>query len=215
MRRLIAKRLVSSIVISCLGLPALATPTALRPPEPYTRAAPRDPEPAPGARQARAAEDGPLFIDHSARTEICHVQDVDALRRRLLGLHNTSEAMSLEVWGDEQSYGPFQKVLFQMRVPRAAYVTLYWLGPEGHVTVAIDNVHLPAERDVVIDSGGIIVPPFGREQWVAIATLEPFPLGCTSEARLLAGIESRLAAVHGVGRWEVRSGSRRHGPAHP
>lgn len=182
----------------------LATPLR-RPPEEATRPPPRDPEPTPSPPAQTEPDAGPLFIDATSYFGICHVKDVARLRQRLLELHNTSEAMSLEVWGDTDSYRPHQKVLFHMRVPRAAYVTLYWLAPEGHVTVPLDNVRLPAERDVVIDSGGIIVPPLGREQWVAIATLEPFPVGCTSEADLIAAVESRLATIHGVGRWEVRS----------
>ena len=89
--------------------------------------------------------------------------------------------------------------------PRGAYVTLYWLGPDGYITVPLENVRVPGERNVTVDTGGIIVPPYGREQWVAIATLEPFPLGCSGEAAMLANIQRRLKVAHGIGRWEVRS----------
>jgi len=162
----------------------------------------REPEPSP--RRADVAEE-PLLIDLTKVTEGCVVQGYQRLRKRLLGLENVSQIMSLEVWGDIQDYGPYQSALFHLRVPRGSYVTLYWIGPDGSVTVPIENVRIPADRDVTLDPAGIIVPPYGNEQWVAIATLEPMPLGCVSEAVMLAALERRLKAVHGVGRWAVQS----------
>lgn len=124
----------------------------------------------------------------------------------LLARENPSDAMSLEVWGDAHEYVPYQKVLYYLRVPRAAYVTLFWIGPEHDIFVPFQNLRIPADRDVSVDPESIIVPPLGREQWVAIATLEPLPLPCyASEAAHLGWIERLGRLPHGVGRWEVRS----------
>ncbi len=182
---------------------AVAAPP--RPAEAPERKTGREPEPSPPSDRRLDVAEEPLLIDLREGVAGCQVRGFQRLRKRLLGLQNTSEYMSLEVWGDAQDYGPYQKVLFHLRVPRGAYVTLYWMGPEGYVTVPIENARIPPERDVTIDTGGIIVPPYGHEQWVAIATLEPIPLACTTEVAMLAAVERRLRSVHGIGRWEVRS----------
>lgn len=140
--------------------------------------------------------------------DACQQAGWTSVRARLLALENDSELMSLELWGDLEAYGPGARVLFQMRSQRGAYVTLWWLGPGGQLVVPIENVRIPGERNVSIDTGGVIVPPFGNEQWVAIATLEPIPLGCASEAMMLGAIARRLAGPHAIGRWQVRSEAR-------
>lgn len=176
-----------------------------RPQEMPERKTVREPEPSPPSTRRLDVAEEPLFVDLTQVTEGCSVRGYGRLRKRLLGLENASQYMSLEVWGDMQDYGPYQKVLFHLRVPRGSYVTLYWIGPEGYITVPIENARIPPERDVTLDTGGIIVPPYGNEQWVAIATLEPMPLGCLAEGVMLAALERRLKAVHGVGRWSVQS----------
>jgi hypothetical protein len=131
-----------------------------------------------------------------------HVKFVDAL----LATHNASDAMSLEIWGDTHEYVPYQKVYYYMRVPRAAYVTLLWIGPRHDIFVPFQNLHIPADRDVSVDPESIVVPPLGREQWVALASLEPMPLPCyVSEREHLSWLERIKTLPHGVGRWEVRS----------
>jgi hypothetical protein len=126
--------------------------------------------------------------------------------KALLELENPSDLMSLEVWGDSQDYLPYQSVYYFMRVPRAAYVTLFWIGPNQDIFVPFQNLRIPADRDVSVDPDSIIVPPLGREQWVAIATLEPLPLPCVvAEQRHLAWLRKVKSLPHGVGRWEVKS----------
>lgn len=175
----------------------------------------RAPEPSPpGPTLPLDVAETPLSIDVRERDPECHQQGWNAVRERLLALENDSDVMSLELWGDLEAYGPADRVLFALRSPRAVYVTLWWLGPEGHLVVPFANVRIPAERNISIDSGGVIVPPYGRELWVAIATLEPIPLGCASEPMMLGGIKQRLDRAHAIGRWEVRSTSRLAPPPH-
>ena len=201
----VPRPLAALLVLVAMAAPGSAVPP--RPAEPVTRQDKRPGEPSPEPRRYRLDEEElPLHLDLKASVVgLCHVRGYGELRRRLLALDNATQYMSLEVWGDAEQYGPYQTVLFHVRVPRTAYVTLFWLGPEGHITVPVDNVRVPPERNVSIDTGGIVVPPYGEEKWVAIATMEPFPVSCGPEPGMLASLERRLKALHGVGRWEVKS----------
>lgn len=136
----------------------------------------------------------------------CAIEGHARFVKALLATQNQSDAMSLEVWGDAHEYVPFQEVIYYMRVPRAAYVTLFWIGPRQDIFVPFSNLRIPADRDVSVDPDSIVVPPLGREQWVALASLEPIPLPCrVPEREHLAWLERVRAIPHGVGRWEVRS----------
>jgi hypothetical protein len=140
----------------------------------------------------------------------CAIDGESAFVAALLGLENEGDLMSLELWGDSQAYKPYQRVLYFLRVPRAAYVTAFWIGPKQDVFVPFDNLKVPADRDVSVDPDSVVVPPLGREQWVGVATLEPVPFDCHgSEQAHLAWVAKVKALPHGVGRWEVRSGAGR------
>lgn len=136
----------------------------------------------------------------------CAIDGHDTFVQRLLELQNSSDFMSLEVWGDAEEYVPFDRVMYYLRVPRAAYVTLFWIGPKRDVFVSFENLRVPADRDVSVNPDAIVVPPLGREQWVALATLEPFDFPCRGAERdHLAWVGRVVRAPHGVGRWEVMS----------
>lgn len=136
----------------------------------------------------------------------CGIEGHARFVRRLLGLENQSALMSLEVWGDAEEYVPFDQVTYFIRVPRAAYVTLFWIGPRDDVFVSFENLRVPADRDVSVNPDAIVVPPLGRERWVALATLEPFDFPCRGdESDHLAWVERVVKVPHGVGRWEVMS----------
>ncbi len=136
----------------------------------------------------------------------CSIDGHKAFVRALLAMDNPSDAMSLEIWGDSHEYVPYQKVIYYMRVPRAAYVTMFWVGPNLNVFVPFQNLRVPANREVSVDPDSIVVPPLGREQWVAVATLEPLPLPCdVPEASHIAWLQKLKKLPYGVGRWEVRS----------
>jgi len=136
----------------------------------------------------------------------CAIEGHTHFVAELLASDNPSDAMSLEVWGDAHEYVPYQKVYYYLRVPRAAYVTLFWIGPRQDIFVPFQNLRVPADRDVSVDPESIIVPPLGREQWVAVASLEPLPLPCyAAEAAHLGWLQRLRRLPHGVGRWEVWS----------
>lgn len=136
----------------------------------------------------------------------CAVDGHRTFVKQLLAAENPSALMSLEVWGDSHEYVPYQKVFYYMRVPRQAYVTLFWVGPSHDIFVPFMDLQIPPNRDVSVDPESIVVPPLGREQWVAVATLEPLSFACdASEAAHLAWLRRLRALPHGVGRWEVRS----------
>jgi len=213
-------------LICLLGASAEAAeprPPHGRPAEGPEPRAGREPAPDPGGRHDRRDIEGggasgadvrsimeltreEKMLELEWRAGGCGIDDHKEFVKRLLALENQTQLMSLEVWGDTHEYTPYQRVYYYMRVPRAAYVTLFWIGPKLDVFVPFQNLRIPADRDVRIDPDSIVVPPLGREQWVAVATLEPLQLDCqVDEANHLGWLAKLDAIPHGVGRWEVRS----------
>jgi hypothetical protein len=136
----------------------------------------------------------------------CSLTGAQSLRVKLKSMQNKSQLMSLEVWGDSKKYRPGQRVLFFFRSPRPSFVTLFWLGPQSDVLMPLRNIRIPANQDVKIDSGGIIVPPLGRERWVAINTLERVRFPCyAGERAVLRQLDALDSLPHGVGHWVVDS----------
>lgn len=187
-------------------------------PAPPRGDAPPDATPRSGGRFSRRPIEGSGESAAAATGRELHIAPEDAhgcpitgyrrLTERLLALENTSQLMSLEVWGDSHEYAPYQRVIYYLRSPRPVYVTLFWMGPVGDIYVPFANLRIPANRDVSVDPDSIVVPPLGRERWVAVATLEPLPDPCPRSERELLGVVSGLAAMpYAVGRWEVRSRS--------
>lgn len=182
------------------------------PPDAPAKEAPATDDPIEGRRPRRAIEGGggdrpdDKALALEWREGGCAIEGHKRFVKALLASQNPSDAMSLEVWGDSHEYAPFQKVFYYLRVPLAAYVTLFWIGPDLDVFVPFQNLRIPANRDVSVDPDSIVVPPLGREQWVAIATLEPLPLPCyVGEAEHLSWLNAIRKLPHGIGRWEVRS----------
>lgn len=220
-------RMVSSVLtgVLCVGLVLCASlaadgraepPRGRRAAEGVSRANERAPDELRGRRapegtavRARSAEEltreqRTLAIDWTSGG--CAIEGHPQFVRRLLSLENQSALMSLEVWGDAEEYVPFDQVTYFIRVPRAAYVTLFWIGPRDDVFVSFENLRVPADRDVSVNPDAIVVPPLGRERWVAFATLEPFDFPCRGDEREhLAWVDRVVAVPHGVGRWEVMS----------
>jgi hypothetical protein len=198
-----------------LALPAAAAaPPRRRAPG---EAAPSDPDGNREVRPRRSIEEAPppsqaelaqreTLDRRVVATPGCHLRGMARLRERLLKMRNRTQLMSLEVWGDTRQYRPGQKVLFYFRSPRAALVTLFWIGPNGDIIVPLANQRIAAERNVQIDTGGIVVPPLGQERWVAVSALERVAIPCgRDEAALLGAIDRFERIPHGVGRWEVHS----------
>ncbi|MCB9735757.1 MAG: hypothetical protein H6745_24490 [Deltaproteobacteria bacterium] len=173
----------------------------------------RPAEPSPAPSQAERDAQGKQLEVTTRRLADCAVIGADALRAELLGLQNQSDVLSLEAWGDAHEYAPYDHVFFYFRAPFAMYVTLFWLGPEAHIVVPVESLRVPGNRDVKVDTGGYIVPPLGREQWVAIGTLEPVAVGCRNPAQMQQSLKRMLALPHAIGRWEVWS--KESGPVTP
>lgn len=176
------------------------------------------PQPSGGRRSRRGLEGvaGARSDDELSRSDAmekiewreggCAIEGHRGFVKALLATENKSDLMSLEVWGDAHEYVPYQRVYYYLRVPRPAYVTLFWIGPDGDVFVPFQNLKIPANRDVSVDPDSIVVPPLGREQWVALATLEAAPLPCFDSDKGQVAWLNRLKKLPlGVGRWEVRS----------
>jgi len=211
--------LLCAAFVLCVSVPETSraeSPRGRRPAEGFSRASERAPDEHRGRRapegtasRVRSAEEltreqRTLAIDWTSGG--CAIDGHLQLVKRLLALENQSPLMSLEVWGDAEEYVPFDQVTYFMRVPRASYVTLFWIGPRDDIFVSFENLRVPADRDVSVNPDAIVVPPLGRERWVALATLEPFDFPCRAdEAEHLAWVDRVLRVPHGVGRWEVMS----------
>jgi hypothetical protein len=188
-------------------------------PEPSSRGARRGPEPRVERQAQRRGLDAgktitktvgprsqPRLKEMRVLMSRCSLPGAHALRAKLKSLQNKSQLLSLEVWGDSKKYRPGQKVSFFFRSPRPSFVTLFWLGPQSDVLIPLRNVRIPANQDVKIDSGGVIVPPLGREEWVAINTLERVRFPCyTGERAVLQKLNGMESLPHGVGHWVVDS----------
>ncbi|MCC6625377.1 MAG: hypothetical protein IT385_29295 [Deltaproteobacteria bacterium] len=162
-----------------------------------------------GTRSAEELMRDQPMLEIDWRAGGCGIDGHTRFVAALLSLENRSDLMSLEIWGDAHEYVPYQRVYYYMRVPRAAYVTMFWIGPEKDIFVPFQNLRIPGDRDVKVDPDSIVVPPLGREQWVAVATLEPLPLSCWStDEGHVAWVQKVKQLPHGVGRWEVRSKTR-------
>lgn len=210
--------LLALTTLLCLTPPASAEPPSRRPPAPEVAPVPgrrgatesdrpRRRPTVPSARPSASEVAARSTVQHlSTRNDpICKVRG-KRLVNRLLAMRNRSQMMSLEVWGDKRIYHPFDEVFFFLRAPRPVHVSLFWIGPDDEVAIPLSNLRIPGHRDVKIDSGGIVVPPLGDEQWVAIATLEPLPLPCgAGEQAMLSALDRSAKIPRGVGRWTVRS----------
>ncbi len=167
---------------------------------PRTGEAPRPPD----GSETSATSPATVSLFHSGG---CALPRADALRTRLLALEPAAaELLSLEAWSTKETYTPGDRVRFQLRTSRRAYVTLFWISPDGSVFVALDAARVPADTDASVDAEAFIVPPVGRERWVALATLERAPFPCAGPPHAgLAWLTRATSRLHSVARWEVRS----------
>jgi len=125
---------------------------------------------------------------------------------RLLELRRDDPVLSLELWSDRSIYSPAVRPGFNLRASHPVYATLFWIGPRGDLFMAFEGVRIPAQRDVTVDARVVVVPPHGRERWVALATLEPAPMPCGGpQAALIRALDGLAPLPFAIGRWEVES----------
>jgi hypothetical protein len=188
------------------GLP-LGPPRRDREPESRIPRAESAAPPAGGSSAAQIPASVGLFHAGGCHLGPGRAGAVRAFGTRLLAREPAAtELLSLEAWSTKDTFRPGDRVLFQLRSTRRAYVTLFWIGPDGAIAVALDAAPIPANSDVAVDADAVIVPPLGTERWVAVARVEraPFPCGAPPDAwnAWLARASSR---PHAVARWEVKS----------
>ena len=118
-----------------------------------------------------------------------------------------SSKFYLELWGNRQVFYVYDSIYYFLRSNRDAYVTMFWIGPEGSVFIPFSNVKIESERDHKLDPSNIIVEPVGLERWRAIATPTPHHLPCrATDAEFVAALK-KLQNKHpwAAARWDVRS----------
>ncbi|MFT5430567.1 MAG: hypothetical protein ACI9OJ_001242 [Myxococcota bacterium] len=142
----------------------------------------------------------------------CGATKSPKFRSQLLGLTNpNSDNFYIEVWGNKRTYYTLNDVYYFLRSNQEAYVTMFWIGPEGSVFIPFSNFKVEAHRDHKLDPANIIVEPVGFEQWRVIATREPHRLPCrVSDEDWVRAIDSiKAAGPWAAGRWDVMSKVRR------
>jgi hypothetical protein len=118
-----------------------------------------------------------------------------------------SSKFYLELWGNRQVFYVYDSIYYFLRSNRDAYVTMFWIGPEGSVFIPFSNVKIESERDHKLDPSNIIVEPVGLERWRAIATPTPHHLPCrATDVEFVAALK-KLQSKHrwAAARWDVRS----------
>ena len=138
----------------------------------------------------------------------CGARNASSFRSLLLGLKNpSSEDFYIEVWGNERVFYEYDPVYYFLRSNRDAYVTMFWIGPEGSVFVPFMNFKVEADRDHKLDPSNIIVQPVGFERWRVIATEQPHSLPCrTTDAGWVSAIRAIQSSVRwAAGHWDVQS----------
>lgn len=137
----------------------------------------------------------------------CGTRNPGAFRAQVLALKNPNDRFNIEVWGNHQKYFVNDSILYFLRSNRTAYVTLFWVGPEGSVFVPFTNVKIEPNRDHKLDPGNIIVEPVGLERWRVFATRSPHVFPCKQGAGEFSRALEQLKRQHSwaAGRWDVRS----------
>ena len=142
----------------------------------------------------------------------CGVRRAPTFRRALLALQNPTERFNIELWGNERTYYVLDSIYYFLRSNRDAYVTMFWIGPEGSVFIPFTNLKIEANRNHKIDPKNIIVEPVGRERWRVIATPEPHRLPCRAgDAEFAAALKRiKTSGAWAAATWDVQSKVRRH-----
>jgi len=146
-------------------------------------------------------------IVHMTFPPSCGSRHASAFRESLLQLKNPDDAFNVEVWGNARVYYVNDSIEYFIRANRTAYVSLFWIGPEGSVFIPFANLHVEANRDHRINPRNIIVEPVGLERWRVLATLEPHIFPCRGSSASFNRALSRVknAGPWAVGQWDVLS----------
>ena len=141
----------------------------------------------------------------------CGVQSAPRCRNALLALKSPSDDFYIEAWGNARIYYVLDDIYYFFRTNERAFVTLFWIGPEGSVFIPFQNLELSPNKNHKIDPNNIIVEPVGLERWRVLATQTPHSLPCTGDAdTFLSALRAiQRSGPYAVGRWDVTSKSGR------
>ena len=142
----------------------------------------------------------------------CGARRAPRFRKMLANMKNPNPKFYVELWGNKQTFYVMDSIYYFLRANREAYVTMFWIGPEGSVFIPFSNVKLEANRDHKLDPRNIIVEPVGLERWRVIATPKPHALPCQARDGEFVAAIKRLQGTGpwAAGRWDVMSKVRRH-----
>ena len=136
----------------------------------------------------------------------CGLQTGGTFRRALEGLQSSNDRFNVEIWGNKSTFFVLDSIFYFLRSNRAAYVTMFWIGPRGSVFIPFSNLKIEADRDHKIDPRNIIVEPVGLERWRVVATLEPHAFPCRGSASdFVAALDRVRGGLWAAGRWDVWS----------
>jgi len=146
-------------------------------------------------------------IVHLVYPPSCGSRNADRFREELLALQNPNDSFNVEVWGNERVFYVNDRIEYFIRSNRTAYVSLFWVGPEGSVFIPFGNLHVEANRDHRINPRNIIVEPVGLERWRVLATLEPHHFPCRGGSGAFSQALARLRSggPWAIGQWDVLS----------
>ncbi|MFT7622456.1 MAG: hypothetical protein ACI9WU_001629 [Myxococcota bacterium] len=136
----------------------------------------------------------------------CGSANAPLFKRALLNLQSPNERFNVEVWGNKRTYYVLDNIFYFLRANKTAFVTMFWIGPEGSVFVPFANLPVAAGRNHKIDPRNIIVEPVGQERWRVIATPKPHVFPCRgSDAEFMSALGSIKQGTWASGRWDVMS----------
>ena len=137
----------------------------------------------------------------------CAARNAPRFRKALLTIPNPDDRFNVEVWGNRRVFYVHDSIHYFLRSNRDAYVTMFWVGPEGSVFIPFSNLKVEAQRNHKVDPRNIIVEPVGLERWRVIATPTPHALPCRgTDAQFMAALNAiKAGGAWAAGRWDVWS----------
>lgn len=137
----------------------------------------------------------------------CGARNAKRFKKKLLNMASPGDQFYVEIWGNKRTFHVLDNIFYFLRSNRRAYVTMFWIGPEGSVFIPFSNLQIEADRDHKVDPRNIIVEPVGLERWRVFATTTPHAFPCRgSEGEFLSALQRlKDAGPWAAGRWDVMS----------
>ena len=217
LREVVMTRLLFPVLLLLLALPASGDRTPVRRGTEDSGTRRRGPD---GDQRGRRTTEGaqPLSQEELRQKQTekhinlltpprCGGKNTPRFRKALTDITNPNDRFNVEIWGNKQVFFEFDSIFYHLRSNRTAFVTMFWIGPEGSVFIPFSNLKLESNRDHKIDPRNIIVQPVGLERWRIVATLEPHAFPCqTTDAGFTEALKRIQSGNNWAsGRWDVWS----------